>query len=118
MFLNKNRTMDNVRKHNIYINLPSSQTFTSYRLRVFENKVLRRIFGPKRAEVTEGWRKLYNEERHNLYYSPSIIRMIKSRGMRWTWLVGRMGEKRNAYRILMGKPDGKRPLKDQYKVGE
>jgi hypothetical protein len=81
-----------------------------HRLRVFENRVLRRIFGPKRDEVTGGWRKLHNEELHNLYASPSIIRMLKSRRMRWAGHVTRMGEKRNAYRILVGNPEGKRPL--------
>jgi hypothetical protein len=69
-----------------------------------------RIFGPKRDEVTGGWRKLHNEELHNLYASPSIIRMIKSRRMRWIRHVARMGDKRNAYRILVGNPEGKRPL--------
>jgi hypothetical protein len=82
-----------------------------HRLRVFENRVLRRIFGPKRDEVTGGWRKLHNEELHNLYFSPSIIIMIKSRRMRWAGHVARMGEKRNAYRILVGNPEGKRPLR-------
>jgi hypothetical protein len=77
---------------------------------VFENRVLRRIFGPKRDEVTRGWRKLHNEELHNLYSSPSIIRVIKSRRMRWAGHVARMGERRNAYRILVVKPEGKRPL--------
>jgi hypothetical protein len=77
-----------------------------HRLEVFENRVLRRIFGMKRDEV----RKLYNVELHNLYSSPSIIRMIKSRRMRWGRHIAQMGEKRNAYRILMGKPVGKRPL--------
>jgi hypothetical protein len=72
------------------------------RLRVFENRVLRRIFGPKGDEVTGGWRKLHNEELHNLYSSPSIIRMIKSRRVRWAGHVARMGEKRNACRILVG----------------
>jgi hypothetical protein len=67
---------------------------------VFENRVLRITFGPKRDEVTAGWRKLHNEELHNLYSSPSIIRMIKSRRMRWAGHVARMGEKRNAYRIF------------------
>jgi hypothetical protein len=81
-----------------------------HRLRVFENGVLRRIFGPKRDEVTGGWRKLHNEELHNLYSSRSIIIMIKSRRMRWAGHVARMGEKRNAYRILVGKPEGSRPL--------
>jgi hypothetical protein len=71
-----------------------------HRLRVFENRVLRRIFGPKRDEVMGDWRKLHNEELHNLYSSPN--RMIKSRRIRWTGHVARMGEKRNAYRILEG----------------
>jgi hypothetical protein len=77
---------------------------------VFENRVLRRIFGPKRDEVMRDWRKLNNEELHNLYSSPNIIRMIKSRRMGWTGHEARMGEKRNAYRILVGKPEGKREL--------
>jgi hypothetical protein len=76
---------------------------------VFENRVLRRIFGPKRNEVMGDWRKLHNEELHNLYSLPNIIRMIKKRRMRWAGHVARMGEKRNACRIL-GKPEGKRPL--------
>jgi hypothetical protein len=76
---------------------------------VFENRVRRRIFGPKRDEVT-GWRKLHNEELHNSYSSPSIIRMMKSRRIKWAGHVARMGEKRNAYRILVGKLEGKRPL--------
>jgi hypothetical protein len=75
-----------------------------YRLRVFENKVLRRIFRPKGDEVTGGWRKLHNEELRHLYSSPSIIRIIKSRRMRWAGHVARMGEKRSAYRLLVGKP--------------
>jgi hypothetical protein len=77
---------------------------------VFENRVFRKIFGPKRDEVTGGCRKLHNEELHNLYSSPSIIRMMKSRRMRWTMYAAHMGEKRNAYEILLGKPEGKRPL--------
>jgi hypothetical protein len=81
-----------------------------HRLRVFENKVLRRILGPKREEVTGGWRKLHNEELRDLYSSPSIIRIINSRRMRWLGHVARMGEKRNAYRVQVGKPEGKRPL--------
>jgi hypothetical protein len=81
-----------------------------HRLRAFENRVLRRIFGPKRDEVTGGWRKLHNEELHNLYSCPSIIRMIKSRRMRWAGHIARIGATRNAYRILVGKPEGKRPL--------
>jgi hypothetical protein len=77
--------------------------------RVLKNRVLRRIFGPKR-EVTGGWRELHNEGLHNLYSSPSIIRIIKSRRMRWAGHVARMGPKRNLYRISVRKPDGKRPL--------
>jgi hypothetical protein len=77
---------------------------------VFENRVLRRIFGPKRDGVTGEWRKLYNEELHNLYSSLSIIRIIKSRRMRWAGHVTRMGEKRNVYRLLVAKPEGKSPL--------
>jgi hypothetical protein len=72
--------------------------------------VLRRIFGPKRDDVTGEWRKLHNEELRDLYSSPSIIRITKSRRMRWAGHVARMGEKRNAYRLLVGKPEGKRPL--------
>jgi hypothetical protein len=81
-----------------------------HRLRVFENRVLRRIFEPKRDEVTGGWRKLHNEELHNVHSSPSIIRMIKSRRMRWAGHVAQIGDKRNAYRIFVRKPGGKRPL--------
>jgi hypothetical protein len=81
-----------------------------HKLRVFENRVLRRIFGPKRDGVTGGWRKVHNEELHDLYSSPSIIRIIKWRRVRWAWHVARMGEKRNVYRLLVGKPEGKRPL--------
>jgi hypothetical protein len=69
-----------------------------------------KIFRPKRDEVMGGWRKLHNEELRNLYSSPSIIRMIESRRMRWVGYVARMGEKRNAYRLLMGMPEGKRPF--------
>jgi hypothetical protein len=71
---------------------------------------MRRIFGPKRDEVTGDCRKLHKEELHNLYSSPSIIRMIKSRRMRWAGHATRIEVKRNAYRILVGKPEGKRPL--------
>jgi hypothetical protein len=77
---------------------------------VFENRVLKKIFGPKRDEVIGGWRKLLNEELHNLYCSPSIIRIIKSRRMRWAGACSTHGEKRNACRILVGKPEGERPL--------
>jgi hypothetical protein len=81
-----------------------------HRLRVFKNRVLRRIFGPKSGEVTGEWRRLRNEERNDLYSSPTIIRVIKSRRMRWTGHVARMGEGRVAYRILVGRPEGRRPL--------
>jgi hypothetical protein len=77
---------------------------------MFENSVLRRIFGPKRDEVTGEWRKLHNGDLHNLYSSPDIIRQIKSRRMKWTGHVARMGEGRNVYRVLVGKPEGKRPF--------
>jgi hypothetical protein len=72
-------------------------------LRVFENRVLRRIFGPKRDEVTGEWRELHNEELHNLYSSPDIIRQVKSRRMRWAGHVARMGEERSVYRVFGGK---------------
>jgi hypothetical protein len=72
--------------------------------------VLRRIFGPKRDEVTGEWRKLHNEELRDLYSSPSIIRIIKWRRIGWAGHVAQMGEKRHAYRLLVGKPEGKRPL--------
>jgi len=79
-------------------------------LRVFENRVLRGIFGPKWDEVTGEWRKLHNEELNDLYCSPNIVRVITSRRMRWARHVARMGERRGVYRVLMGKPEGKRPL--------
>jgi hypothetical protein len=75
-----------------------------YRLRVFENRVLRRIFGPKKDEVTEEWRKLNSGELHNLYSSPDIVRQIKSRRMRLAGHVARMGEGRNVHMVLVGKP--------------
>jgi hypothetical protein len=77
---------------------------------VFENRSLRRIFGPKRDEVTEGWIKLHKEELHDLYSLPSMIRIIKSKRIRWAGHVARMGEKRNVYRLLVGKTEEKRPL--------
>jgi hypothetical protein len=81
-----------------------------HRRRVLENKVQRRIFGLKKEEVVGDWRKLHNEKLHNLYSSPSIIRIIKSRRMRWKGMQHKWGDKRNAYRILMGKPEENRPL--------
>jgi hypothetical protein len=77
---------------------------------VFESRVLRRIFEPKRDEVTGGLRKLHNEELHDLYSSSSVIRIIKLRRIKWARHGARMGKKRNAYRLLVGKPEGKRPL--------
>jgi len=77
---------------------------------VFENRVLRRIFGPKRDEVTGEWRKLHNEKLNNLCSSPNIVRGIKSRRMRWAVHVECIGERRGVYRVLVGKPEGRRPL--------
>jgi hypothetical protein len=79
-----------------------------HRLRVFENSVLRKMFGPKREE-DGSWRKLHNDELHNLYSPPNIVRMIKSRRMRWAGHVARMGEGRGVYRVLVGRPESKRP---------
>ena len=80
------------------------------RLRVFENRVLRKVFGHKRDEVTGEWRKLHNEELNDLYSLPNIVRVVKSRRMRWAGHVVRMGEDRGVHRVLVGKPEGKRPL--------
>jgi hypothetical protein len=81
-----------------------------HRLRVFDNMVLRRIFGPKRDEVAGEWKKLHKEELHNLYSPPNIIRQMKSRKMRWVEHVTRMGQERKVYKVLVRKPEGKRPL--------
>ena len=80
------------------------------KLRVFENIVLRRIFGPRRVEGMGEWRRLHNEELNDLYSSPNIVRVIKSRRMRWAGNVAHMGEERGVYRVLLGKPEGRRPL--------
>jgi hypothetical protein len=80
---------------------------------MLENRVLRRIFGPKRDDVTGDWRKLHNEELHNLYSSQNIIRQIKSRRMRWAGHVARMVEQRRLYMVFVGKHKGKRPLEEQ-----
>jgi hypothetical protein len=80
------------------------------RLRVFEKRVLRRVFGHKRDEVTEEWRKLHNEELSDLYSLPNIVRVVNSRRMRWAGHVARMGEGRVVHRVLVGKPEGNTPL--------
>jgi hypothetical protein len=80
------------------------------RLRVFENRVLRRVFVPRRDEMTGEWRKLLNEELNFLYSLPNIVRVVKSRRMRWAGHVVRMGEERGVHRVLVGKPEGKRSL--------
>ena len=80
------------------------------KLRVFENMVLRRIFGPRRDEVRGEWKRLHNEELNDLYSSPNIVQVIKLRRMSWAGHVAHMGEERGVYRVLVGKPEGKRPL--------
>jgi hypothetical protein len=87
-----------------------------HRQRAFENRVLRRIFGHKWDGVTGEWRKLHSGELHNLYSSPDIIRQIKSRRMRWAGHGARMGEGRNVYRVLVGRPVGKRPLERPWSI--
>jgi hypothetical protein len=77
---------------------------------VFENRMARRICGSKREEVAGSCRRLHNEELHNLYASPNVVRVIKSRRMRWVGYAARMGQMRSAYKMLVGKPEGKRPL--------
>jgi hypothetical protein len=79
-------------------------------MRVFENRVLRGIFGPKRDEATGEWRRLHNEKLNDLYSSPNIMRVIKSRRMDWAGHVARTAERKDVYRILVGRPDGRRPL--------
>ena len=79
-------------------------------MRVFENRVLRRILGPKRDKVTGEWRKLHNEELNYLYSSPNIVWVIKSRRMRWVGHVAHNGNRRSVHRVLVGKPEEKRPL--------
>ena len=85
---------------------------------MFENRVLKKIFGPKRDEVTGEWRKLHNEELNDLYSSPNIIRVIKSRRMRWLGHVARMGERKGAYRVVVRKPEKNRPLGRPRRRGE
>jgi hypothetical protein len=107
--LSKNTKIKINRTINLPVVLYGCETL-SVTLRVFDNRVLRRIFGPKRDEVTGEWRRLHNEELNDLYSSPNIIRVIKARRMRWAGHVARMGEGRDAYRILVGRPEGRRPL--------
>ena len=80
------------------------------KLRVFKSMVLRRIFGPRRDKVSREWMRLHNEELNDLYFSPNIVRVIKSRRMRWAGHVARMGQERGVYGVLLGKPEGRRPL--------
>jgi len=103
-------------KHDLPVVLYGCETWSltlreERRLRVFENRVLRRIFGPERNEVTGKWRKLHNEELNDLYSSPDIVGVMKS-GMRWAGHVARMGERRGLYKVLVGKPEGKNHLED------
>ena len=77
---------------------------------MYENRVLRKIFGPRRDEVTGEWRKLHNEKLSDLYSSPNIVRVIKSRRMRWAGHLARMGDRKGAHKVLVGKPEGKSPL--------
>jgi hypothetical protein len=113
--LSKNTKIKTYRTVSLPVVLYGCETWSltlreEHRLRVFENMVLRRIFGSKRDEVTGEWRKLQNEELIDLYSSPNIIRVIKSRRMMWVGHVARMGEGRGVYRFLVGKPEGRRPL--------
>ena len=94
----------------ILIHIWSLTLREEHRLRVFENRVLRRIFGPKRDGVTGEWRKLHNEELNDLYSSPNIVRVIKSRRIRWAWHVASTEEGRGVHKVLLGKTEGKRPL--------
>jgi hypothetical protein len=89
-----------------------------HRLKVFENRVLRKIFGPRRDEVTGEWRKYHNEDLHDLYSLPGIIRQIKSRRLRWAGNVARMGVGKKLHRVFVGNPEGKRPLERQKRKRE
>jgi hypothetical protein len=92
------------------LTLREEPTLRVFDNRVFENRVLRRKFGPKKEEVTAEWRQLHSEEPNDKYFSPSIVRVIKWRGMRWIGHVARMGQRRVAYRVFVGKSEGKRRL--------
>ena len=93
----------------VHISLFTVAIHVKRRLRVFENSVMRGVFGPERDEVTGEWRKLHNEELSDLYSLPNIVRVVKSR-KRWAGHVVRMGQGRGVYRVLVGKPEGKRPM--------
>ena len=113
--LSKNLTIKIYRTIILHVVLYGCETWSltlreEHRLRVFENRVFRRIFGPRRDGVTGEWRKLHNEELNDLYCSPNIMRVIKSRRMRWAEHVARMEEGRGVHKVLVGKPEGKRPL--------
>jgi len=113
--LSKNLKIKIHRTINLPVNLYGCETWSltlreERRLRVFENWVLRKVFGPKRDQVTGEWRKLHNEKLNDLYSLHNIVRLVKSRRMRWAGLVARMGEDRGVHRVLVGKPEGKRPL--------
>ena len=110
------RSLHTVERHVIVSNIKILRTVQKLtlreerKLRVFEKRVLRKIFGARRDEETGEWRRLHNEELNDLYSSPNIVRVIKSRRMRWAGHVARMGEERVVYRVLVGKPEGRRPL--------
>jgi hypothetical protein len=113
--LSKNRKIKTYRNIILPVVLYGCQTWSltlreEHRLKVFENRVLSKIFGSKRDKVTAEWRRLHNEKLKDLYSSPNIIRVIKSRRMRWAAHVARMGEGKGAYRILVARPEGRRPL--------
>jgi hypothetical protein len=110
MNLNYSSSFFSLSECSIFISHWSLTLREENRLRVFENRVLRRIFGPQRDEVTGEWRKLHNEELHSLYSTPDIIRQVKSRRMRWAGHGACMGVERKVYKVLAGKLEGKRPL--------
>jgi hypothetical protein len=121
--LSKNTKIKIYRTIILYVVLCGCETWCltlreEHRLRVFENRVLRWIFGPKRDGVTGEWRRLHNEELNDLYSSPNIIRVIKSRRMRWAGPVARMGEGRGAYRVLVRRPERRRTLGRPRRRGE
>ena len=113
--LSKNGKIKIYRSRILFVVLYGCETWSlilreDRRLRVFDNRVLRGILGPKRDEITGEWRKLYNEELNDLYCSPNVVQVINSRRMRWAGHVARIGVRRGVYRVLVGKLEGKRPL--------